>query len=320
MGSVVVLGASGFIGTRLVRQLVQRGEKVRAFDIAPPREHLDGVTYERVDVRTPLPPRIGEDVDVLYNLAAVHRSPGPKSYEYYATNVLGALNVTALARDCDIPAIVFVSTIAVYGPSEERITEAAPMTPTSDYGLSKLIAETIHRGWLEDSDDRRLRTVRPGVVFGPGERGNYTRLADALRRRMFAYPGRKTTVKSGGHVDELLSAIDFALARPEREITFNFAYPDEATTEDIVRTFSSVAGFADRHPVVPAPVMLAAAGLCEAATWLGIPNPLHRERVMKLVKSTRIAPMWLVEHGFEFRTDLRSALERWRDESDGLFQ
>jgi len=137
---------------------------------------------------------------------------------------------------------------------------------------------------------------------------------------MFAYPGRKTTVKSGGHVDELLSAIDFALARSEREITFNFAYPDEATTEDIVRTFSSIAGFADRHPVVPAPVMLAAAGLCEAATWLGFPNPLHRERVMKLVKSTRIAPVWLVEHGFEFRTDLRSALERWRDESDGLFQ
>jgi nucleoside-diphosphate-sugar epimerase len=317
---VIVLGASGFIGTRLVRRLVKRGADVRAFDIAPPRERLDGVAYERLDVRNPLPRYAGDGAEVMYNLAAVHRSPGHKSHEYYTTNVLGALNATALARDCDIPAVVFASTIAVYGPSEDRITEASPMTPASDYGYSKLIAESIHRSWLAQSNERRLVTVRPGVVFGPGERGNYTRLASALRRGLFAYPGRKSTVKSGGHVDELLAAIEFALGRQDQEITFNYAYPDETTTEDIVKTFSTVAGFTRRHPVVPAAVMLAGAWLCAAVTLLGFPNPMHRERVMKLVQSTRIAPAWLQANGFEFGANLRSALERWRDETGGRFQ
>src|SRR5262249_12210553 len=160
--------------------------------------------------------------DVIYNLAAVHRSPGHKSHEYYATNVLGALNAITLAQDCGVSTIVFLSTIAVYGPSEDRITEVSPMAPASDYGRSKQIAEAIHRNWVRQSNERRLVTARPGVVFGPGERGNFTRLAHALRRGAFAYPGRKTTVKSGGHVDELLGAIDFALQRFDQEIVFNF--------------------------------------------------------------------------------------------------
>jgi nucleoside-diphosphate-sugar epimerase len=319
-GLAIVLGASGFIGTRLVRRLWDAGAEVRAIDIAPPRERLNGVTYERFDVRQPLPVDVGTGAEVVYNLAAVHRTPGHKSHEYYSTNVLGALNATMLARACDIPTIVFTSSIAVYGPCEERITEASPTVPVSDYGVSKQIAEVIHRDWLQQRAERRLVIVRPGAVFGPGERGNFTRIAGALRRGLFAYPGRKTTVKSGGHVDELLHAMEFALAWPEREITFNFAYPEEATTEDIVRTFSHVAGFAERHPVVPTLVVLAAARVCEAATLLGFHNSLHPDRVMKLVKSTRIAPVWLEQHGFKFGTDLRSGLELWHTESGGSFQ
>ena len=112
----------------------------------------------------------------------------------------------------------------------------------------------------------------------------------ALRRGAFAYPGRRTTIKSGGHVDELVSAIAFALSRPEREITFNYAYPQESTAEDIVRTFGEVAGFRTKVPTVPLGLLLAAAGVFEAAAAVGLKTPIHRARVMKLVRSTRIAP------------------------------
>ena len=93
--------------------------------------------------------------------------------------------------------------------------------------------------------------VRPGVVFGPSEGGNFTYLARALSCGVFFYPGRRTTVKSGGYVDELLAALDFALAQPDRSILCNFAYPEESTTEDIVRAFSQVCGYKARYTTLP---------------------------------------------------------------------
>jgi len=321
MTVAVVLGASGFIGTRLVARLAGEGVTVRACDLAPPRRRIDGVDYAVIDVRKPIPVSVAAGAEVIYNLAAVHQTPGHDPEEYYETNVFGALNTVALARASGCPTIVFTSSISVYGPTEAVITEASPPAPASDYGRSKLMAEAIHRQWLETAaPSSRLVVVRPGVVFGPGEGGNYTRLARALRRGLFAYPGRKTTVKSGGHVDELLSAIAFALTKPDREITFNYAYPDESTTQDIVRAFADTAGFKARPMVAPIGLLLAAAGVFELGAAVGLKTPIHRERVMKLVRSTRIAPTWLTQNGYRFGTDLRRALEQWRDETDGRFE
>lgn len=315
----VVLGASGFVGTRLVRRLSGQGYSVAAVDIAPPRERQDGVDYITADVREHLGIDIGLGAEVLYNLAAVHRTPGHLPHEYYDTNVMGAANATDLAEACGIPLIVFTSSISVYGPSELIVTEQSPLEPTSDYGRSKRMAEVVHRKWLDAGDGRRLVIVRPGVIFGPGEGGNYTHLARALRRRMFAYPGRKDAVKSGGHVDELLRCIEFAIANCQREVLFNFAFPDESTTEEIVGAFSRVAGYPSTHPTIPMAPLMAAASLFEAADAMGLPNPIHRERVMKLFKSTRVAPAWLLANGYEFEHNLETALAGWAQETAGRF-
>ena len=315
----IVTGASGFIGTRLVRALAGRGVRVLALDLLPPRERVEGVEYRVADVRAAFDPAIAAGVGAIYNLAAVHRTPGHPPHEYYDANVDGALTVTALAEAAGVETVVFTSSISVYGPGEDLKTEGSALAPTSDYGRSKRMAEAIHRRWAAGDPARRLVVVRPGVVFGPGERGNYTHLAAALRRGAFAYPGRRDTVKSGGYVDELLRTFDFALGRGEREITYNFAYPDASTTQDIVHAFARVAGTRERWPTLPYSAMRAAAGVFEAAAVLGLRTPIHRERIDKLVRSTRIAPAWLQAHGYAFETDLEAALTRWRDETGGTF-
>lgn len=316
---VIVTGSSGFIGTRLVRRLASQGTTVVALDIAPPRDRIDGVTYRMVDVREPIDPPIADGVSVIYNLAAIHRTPGHLPHEYYETNVLGALNVTALAKAAGVKTIVFTASIAVYGPSQALLDESSPPTPTSDYGRSKCMAEIIHSQWREEEPGRRLVIVRPGVVFGPGERGNYTHLAQALRRGYFFYPGRKDTIKSGGYVDELLKTLEFALARSEPDILYNFAYPDQSTTEDIVGAFAMVAGFGAWRPNMPLAPMVVAAGLFEFAAKFGLNTPIHRERIRKLVQSTRIWPGWLTANGYSWSTDLERALTTWRDETHGRF-
>jgi nucleoside-diphosphate-sugar epimerase len=316
---VVVFGASGFIGTRLVARLVESGRKVVAVDIIEPRVRLDGVDYVAADVRNPLSPNIARPGSVLYNLAAVHRTPGHPPHEYYDTNVHGAVNVTRLAEEIGAETIVFTSSISVYGPSEEVIEENSPLRPNSDYGRSKIMGEVIHRQWARGGDSRRLVVVRPGVVFGPGERGNFTNLARALRRGLFAYPGRKTTIKSGGYVDELLAALDFALTNSDKEITFNYAYPDESTTEDIVHLFGQVMNSRKSYPVLPIFPLLAIAWSFEVLAKFGVKTPIHRERIWKLVKSTRIRPAWLLANGYVFETRMETALNAWSAETRGAF-
>lgn len=314
-----MFGASGFIGTRLVARAKGMGCDVVAVDIAPPRARLDGVAYYTADVRQPLAPELANADSIIYNLAAVHRTPGHPAHEYYETNVLGALNVVRLAEEAGAKTVVFTSSISVYGPNEQVIDEASPLTPTSDYGRSKMMAELIHRKWRGASPDRSLIVVRPGVVFGPGEGGNFTNLARALKRGAFAYPGRKTTIKSGGYVDELLGTLDFAVAQGEAETTFNFAYPDEYTTEDIVKAFGRVTNVKTNYPTLPiAPLLLIARGF-EVLAAFGLKTPIHRERIWKLVNSTRIRPGWLLAKGYVFKTNMDSALRAWSTETNEAF-
>jgi len=319
-GRVIVLGASGFVGARLVARLQAQGVAgIQAVDVKPPSVKLLGVTYHIHDVRDAIPKAYGEACSVLYNFAAVHRTPGHPDHEYYDTNIAGALNATALADQCGIPTVVFSSSISVYGPSEQVLVEDSPLRPTSSYGRSKRLAEQIHQQWAAEGQGSRLVIVRPGVIFGPGEGGNFTQLAKALRGGYFIYPGRRDTIKSGGYVDELLETLEFALARQDPLTLYNFAYPDQSSIEQIVRTFAQVAGYGAERLTMPLPVLLVAARLIGAAKALGFESWIHPDRVLKLFQSTRVAPGWLQAAGYEFKTDLKSALTLWRDETDGRF-
>jgi nucleoside-diphosphate-sugar epimerase len=194
------------------------------------------------------------------------------------------------------------------------------LRPVSSYGRSKRLAELIHERWLQRGQARRLIVVRPGVIFGPGERGNYTHLAKALRMGYFFYPGRRDTIKSGGHVDELLRSVEFALDRADPYTVYNFAYPELSTTQDIVKTLGSVTGRDANPPTLPVSLLLAGATLFEAASALGFRNPVHRARIMKLVQSTKVAPGWLLANNYPFATNLRTALQNWGEETGGTFE
>lgn len=115
--------------------------------------------------------------DIIFNFAAVHRTPGHEDYEYFETNIKRAENVTNFAVKYGIKKIVFTSSIAPYGAAEELKSETTLATPNTAYGISKLVAEKIHMIWQNgDIENRQLTIVRPGVVFGKGENGNFTRL------------------------------------------------------------------------------------------------------------------------------------------------
>lgn len=317
-GATVVFGGAGFIGSHFLQRLACRGGgPLVSVDIRAPRYPVAGVRYLAGDVRDLTQLHYDGAIARIANFAAVHTTPGHDPWEYYDTNVLGALEVTRFARRHSVPQILFTSSISVYGPDERPKSERTQPSPPSDYGKSKLMAEQIHDSWLVENTVNRLVIVRPAVVFGLGEGGNFTRLSKLLERGIFVFPGRRDTIKSCIYVEDLIDWILKAEAIAERRILFNAAYTNRYTIEDIVTVFRRVAFPNVRTFSMPAPVLRAAAQCLRPISIAGL--GIHPDRVEKLMTSTNILPTWAEAAGLMTRDRLEDALRDWRDKGNGAF-
>jgi GlcNAc-P-P-Und epimerase len=314
--TIVIFGGSGFVGSHFIEMFAATHDIV-SVDIKPPTLRVPSVTYITADVRDLDNFSLPRKPDRIYNFAAIHTTPGHPFWEYYDTNVKGALQITRFAEKLGVGEIIFTSSISTYGPSESNKTENSATAPQSAYGYSKFLAEEIHRGWYARDPSRRLLIVRPAVVFGAREGGNFTRMAGLLKRGFFIFPGRKDTIKACIYVKDLIETIEFARAQPENYNLFNGAYPERYTIEQIVNTF-----IADQFPkartyLVPRAVVTAAARFLSATKGLGI--GIHPERVEKLVRSTDVVSQWLTDRNYVFSYNLRKGLDDWGRDTGGAF-
>jgi nucleoside-diphosphate-sugar epimerase len=322
MRRCIIFGGSGFIGSHLAQLLVSDNlcEEVILADINPVRSDFSfdemRVKHVTLDVRTPIDQwDLPEDVVLIANFAAIHREPGHERHEYFDTNIPGAQNVCAWAEKTGCKHIVFTSSIAPYGPSETLKTEESTPTPETAYGESKLEAEKIHTAWQQAKVGRHLVIVRPGVVFGPGERGNVTRMVNATLGRYFFYMGNRETRKAGCYVKELVLSMIWALKKSEENsgyYLYNCGLPTPPTIADYVETTCKVAGVSRYIPSIPFSVLYAASYMIDFVTKpFGIKQPISPVRVKKLVRSNNIEPLMLKRDQYQYRFTLETAMQDW---------
>jgi UDP-glucose 4-epimerase len=171
----LVTGGAGFIGSNLVRGLLERGDEVRVLDnfSTGSRENLAGLDVEVVEGELRSYERVHNAIrgtEVVFHLGAL--GSVPRSVQdpltSSAVNVEGTLNVLLAARDEDVRRVVFSSSSSIYGSGGElpRTEEMLP-DPISPYGVAKLAAERYCVSFSRVYESFEAVVLRYFNVFGP---------------------------------------------------------------------------------------------------------------------------------------------------------
>jgi nucleoside-diphosphate-sugar epimerase len=169
---IVVIGGSGFIGTRLCHRINSTSSS--DFEIID-KEPSTSFPYKakQVDICQLKDLQISiKNASVIVNLAAEHRDDVRPISLYDRVNVEGAKNICQIARENNINKIIFTSSVAVYGFAESGTNESGKISPFNDYGRTKWEAEKVYLSWQAEDPSRALVIIRPTVVFGERNRGN----------------------------------------------------------------------------------------------------------------------------------------------------
>lgn len=306
--NVLIFGGSGFVGKHLIEGFLSENVNVTVVDLRTP-DDTNLITFIKQDIRQPLKIETASEFDLVVVLAAVHRTPGHDSREYYETNILGAQNIIDWCSIAKITNIWFLSSISVYGTSVQKISESSTLNPVSDYGLSKMIAEKLFLEWHSQKPDvRKVLICRPSVVFGKGEFGNMTRLVNGIRKQLFFVPSRKPIIKSATYVKEIFPSLKFVADLREPCSIFNLCFSEKSTLQDYVRIICRLGKY--RYPpTIPLEFL---------ANFQNFFTSIFGKtyiRFLKLFSPTYIKPEFLSKNGYQFRYSLNDAFEDWWKDS-----
>jgi UDP-glucose 4-epimerase len=244
---VLLTGATGFLGRRLLVELAARHELVALARREVPSPLGDSAEWIAMDLAEGVDPsRLPPRVDAVVHLAQSERfREFPEgAADLFAVNVAGTFGLLEYARRAQASRFVHASTGGVYRASPELLTEESPVGPEGFYAASKAAAERLVEGYAG-----RLQAVmlRPFFIYGAGQRGM---LISRLIKRVLAgevveVNGNPGIRVSPIYVDDAARAFAAAL-EVDGDLICNVAGREAVTLTELVELIGEVAGVSPR--------------------------------------------------------------------------
>jgi nucleoside-diphosphate-sugar epimerase len=305
----------------VAKALLARGDRVRALARTPaPDLAAAGAEVVTGALEDPSAlPRLVEGAEVVHHVAGAIAARSEA--DFMRVNGEGTARVAEAARAAGVRRFVYVSSIAVSGPSArgKPMDEAGPARPITPYGRSKRAGEeAVVRSGVS------YTIVRPPVVYGPRDRA-LLRVFRIARRGYAPLLGDGLQELSLIFAADLARALLAAAASPAAEgRTYHAAHPEVVTQRELVRAIGRACGRTVRTIAVPAPVVRALITVTAvAARMTGRATFLEPSKAPEL-----LAPAWACtsdalarDAGWRVEVDLHRGLEetaRWYREAGWL--
>ncbi len=323
MKQVAVIGATGFLGSAIVRRLVAEGVEVLSLvRSGSDRSALRGVhcSYREVDISRPVTLRgVFSGVDAVVHAAGMLGKAGVPEAAYHALHVEGTRNILDEISRCDPPPrLIYISSPGVLGPiAAEPAGESALLAPSNPYERSKAEAERLVASYA--ANGMPVVIARPEFVYGPGDQ-HVLGLFLAVKRRQFFYVdgGRHTCHPT--YIDDAVDGVLLCLREGNAGEIYHLTGPRPVTFRELGETLARALGVPAPRFSLPRPIAMGAAILLEGAAGLfGKNAPLSRTGVAFFSESRRFS--WEKAHrqlGYSPQYDLdrgsRAAVAWYREQ------
>lgn len=309
---VALIGASGFVGTRLLSLLREDNKyELTNIDLLPSHFFNDITIIGDVREQAQMDEKLaGFDCVVL--LAAQHRDDVSPISLYYDTNVEG-MKVTLNAMEKNgISRLVFFSSVAVYGLNKDNPDESFTPDPFNHYGKSKWQAEQVLQDWYKTHQDWNVNIIRPTVIFGERNRGNVYNLLKQISSGRFLMVGKGNNVKSMAYVGNVVAFVKFMIENvKEGYNVFNYIDKPDMTMNELVPHVGKVLG--KQIPAIHFPYCLGMlGGKCfDLLAWvLRRKLAISSVRVKKFCATTQFDASKVADSGFVPPYSLAEGLTR----------
>lgn len=273
MEKLLFTGASGFLGYN-IRPLLEK-----QYDV-----HTIGLTDEddiKINMAKEVPP-VNTHYDlVLHAAGKAHTVPKTEVEKqvFFDVNYQGTVNLCTALEKAGVPkALVFISTVAVYGCEfGEMITEDYPLEGDSPYAKSKIMAEEYLAQWCKEHDVE-LGILRPSLLAGHRAPGNLGAMVDGIRKGFYL------NIAGGKVKKSVLMAEDIARLLPllaEKGGVYNVCDTYQPTFGELS---ASVARQLGKRRPVSIPYWMAWC-MAKVGDLLGKKAPINSYKLEKMTKS-----------------------------------
>ena len=243
----LVTGGAGFIGSHVVRQLLQKGARVRILETPGKGQALrdEGAELIEGDLRRPDDVRRAvEGMDGVFHMAVLPLNPSTENPRLcLEVNVDGSFNVFEAAQQLGVNKVVFSSASSVYGDTLEVMDEQHPLMARTVYGASKIAGEALLRA-IASSFNLDYVTLRYMNVYGPHMGFG---LVHSVLTRIAS--GQPPSINGDGsqsfdfvYVSDVAGATVRAMEADVSDETFNVGSGEEKTVRDVVFTLLELTG------------------------------------------------------------------------------
>lgn len=220
---VLVTGATGFVGKRLVELLLKNGYRVRA--LSRKLSHIKklkslaceiyfGDVADAEALKT-----IFQGVDIVVHAAADTEGDDEETER---STIQGTKNIIELCKKYDVKKLIYISSCSVYGVADYEeghlVTEESSLERYPEkrgaYSYGKLKAEEIVKKAIEEND-LPIVCLRPGTVYGPGGEIFTPMMGFGIENRLFAIIGMGNFILPLVYIDNLIEAILLGIEKEE---------------------------------------------------------------------------------------------------------